>query len=99
MLLLENASASNYLDQASPSADWQDYLLGQTATHPLFRRRQLSVVGGKGYVVLTGTVRSFYEKQVAQEFIRRCEGVRHIDNRLDVDYAGERPLSRKGGSP
>jgi len=51
----------------------------------------LGVLGGKGNVVLTGTVTSFYEKQVAQEFIRRCEGVRQIDNRIEVAYANDQP--------
>jgi len=73
------------------STEWQDYLMVQTAAHPLFRRRQLGVLGGKGNVVLTGTVTSFYEKQVAQEFIRRCDGVRQIDNRIEVAYASDQP--------
>jgi len=66
--------------------DWQDYLDNQAAAHPLFRRRQICMLGGKGRVVLTGTVASYYEKQVAQEFVRRCDGVKHIDNRLEVAY-------------
>ena len=73
------------------TAQWENYLSGQTANHPLFRRRQLGVSGGKGYVVLTGKVISFYEKQVAQEFVRRCEGVRQIDNRIEVAYSSNQP--------
>jgi osmotically-inducible protein OsmY len=76
---------------SSSAAEWQRYLLVQTAAHPLFRRRQLGVFGGQGNVVLTGTVTSFYEKQVAQEFIRRCEGVRQIENRIEVAYASDQP--------
>lgn len=41
--------------------------------------------------MLAGTVTSFYEKQVAQEFIRRCAGVRQIDNRIEVAYIGDQP--------
>ena len=89
MLLLEDVNSPEDLDQSTRS--WQDHLIGQTATHPLFRRRQLGVFAGKGYVVLTGTVTSFYEKQVAQEFVRRCEGVRQIDNRIEVSYASDQP--------
>lgn len=74
-----------------PTAQWQNYLSDQAASHPLFRRRQLGVLGGKGYVVLTGKVTSFYEKQVAQEFVRRCEGVRQIDNRIEVSCTSDQP--------
>jgi osmotically-inducible protein OsmY len=81
------------IDQAEPTlaTQWQNYLSGRAANHPLFRRRQLVVFGGKGYVVLTGKVTSFYEKQVAQEFVRRCEGVRQIDNRIEVAYSSDQP--------
>jgi osmotically-inducible protein OsmY len=87
MVLMEG-NAVGCLD-ALPAGDWQDYLVEQTGSHPLFRRRQLSVFGGKGHVLLTGTVTSFYEKQLAQEFLRRCEGVRQIDNQIEVTYADD----------
>ena len=35
-------------------------------------------------VVLRGTVRSYYQKQVAQESVRSIEGVRRIRNELEV---------------
>jgi osmotically-inducible protein OsmY len=91
MVLVDNVEALSEVEQSSPPPEWQDYLVGRAATHPLFRRRQLGVFGGKGYVVLTGTVTSFYEKQVAQEFVRRCQGVRQIDNRIEVSYASDQP--------
>jgi osmotically-inducible protein OsmY len=75
------------LDAEASGSHWQDYLAEQTASHPLFRRRQLAFAAGKGHVVLTGTVNSFYEKQLAQEFVRRCDGVQLVDNRIDVAYA------------
>jgi osmotically-inducible protein OsmY len=37
-----------------------------------------------GRVILHGVVSSYYQKQVAQEAIRRVEGVDEIDNRLEV---------------
>lgn len=79
------------VEEASSVAEWRDSLVVQTATHPLFRRHQLRVSGSQGNVVLAGTVTSFYEKQVAQEFIRRCAGVRQIDNRIEVAYIGDQP--------
>ena len=35
-------------------------------------------------VVLQGSVRSFFQKQMAQEVVRRVEGVETIDNCLEV---------------
>jgi osmotically-inducible protein OsmY len=85
-MLLDEAAA-RHVESSTPSWDWQEYLAEQASWHPLFRRRQLGIQAGKGYVVLTGTVSSFYEKQVAQEFVRRCRGVQQIDNRIEVLYA------------
>jgi osmotically-inducible protein OsmY len=89
MVLDEDAFGSR--NAASPPAEWRDRLVVQTATHPLFRKRQLRIAGNQGSVVLTGTVASYYEKQSAQEFIRRCEGVRQIDNRIEVAYVDDQP--------
>jgi len=88
IVLLESAvdqAVGTYPDARNPGA-WEDYLLEQASAHPLFRRRQISLLGGKGRVVLTGRVASYYEKQLAQEFLRRCDGVQHIDNRIEVAY-------------
>ncbi len=38
-------------------------------------------------VVLTGSVNSYYEKQVAQESVSRVNGVRQVDNQLTVEPA------------
>jgi osmotically-inducible protein OsmY len=52
--------------------------------NPHLRGRRLHVVSDAGHVVLEGKVGSYYQKQMAQEAIRRIEGVRGIDNRLEV---------------
>jgi osmotically-inducible protein OsmY len=46
--------------------------------------RRLRVATQQDQIVLEGVVGSYYEKQVAQETIRRIDGVRQIDNRLEV---------------
>jgi len=84
-MLLDFESATSEI------ANWDDYLAEQAHSHPLFRRRRLELTGGKGHVVLTGTVSSYYEKQIAQEFVRHCPGVRQIDNRIEVSYACGQP--------
>lgn len=48
--------------------------------------RKLGFAADSGVVVLTGTVNSYFEKQMAQEAIRRIDGVALIDNRLQVDW-------------
>lgn len=40
-----------------------------------------------GRVVLSGVVPSYYQKQIAQEVVRTVEGVKHVDNRLRVDWS------------
>ena len=48
--------------------------------------RQRFTVADSGIVVLTGKVNSFFQKQMAQEAIRRVDGVEKIDNQLEVDW-------------
>jgi BON domain len=69
-----------------------------TLSTPLFERihealtanphvpRQVRVEAADGHVVLKGSVRSFFEKQMAQEAIRRVDGVQMIDNLLEVNW-------------
>ena len=49
-------------------------------------RRQVRVEAADGHVVLKGSVRSFFEKQMAQEAVRRIDGVQMIDNLLEVNW-------------
>jgi osmotically-inducible protein OsmY len=71
-----------------------------TANRPLFDRihealmsnphvpaPQVHVEATDGRVVLKGSVRSFFQKQMAQEAIRRVDGVQRIDNLLEVNWA------------
>ena len=53
---------------------------------PHIHNRQLGHQADQGVVVLTGTVNSYFQKQMAQEAIRRVDGVDHIDNRLEVEW-------------
>lgn len=49
------------------------------------RRLRLETVGSR--VVLQGAVRTFFEKQMAQEAVRRVAGVEEVDNCLEVTWA------------
>ncbi|MEX0614175.1 MAG: BON domain-containing protein [Pirellulales bacterium] len=55
--------------------------------NPYVPSRQVRVEATDGRVVLTGNVRSFFQKQMAQEAIRRIDGVERIDNLLEVNWA------------
>ncbi len=54
---------------------------------PYFARRPLRCEAQQGRVVLRGTVGSYYHKQMAQEILRRVDGVDRIENQLEVDWA------------
>jgi osmotically-inducible protein OsmY len=53
-------------------------------TSPYLSGRKLRIETDQGRVVLHGTVRSYFQKQMAQEALRRVDGVQGIDNRLIV---------------
>jgi osmotically-inducible protein OsmY len=53
---------------------------------PHLSRRRFHLEADSGVVRLQGTVDSYYQKQMAQEAIRHVEGVRQIDNQLQVQW-------------
>jgi osmotically-inducible protein OsmY len=53
---------------------------------PHLKRRELQCVVDEGRVVLKGVVHSYFQKQMAQEAVRRVDGVQHIDNELEVAW-------------
>ena len=53
-------------------------------TSPYLAGRKLRIEADAGRVVLHGTVRSYFQKQMAQEALRQVDGVQGIENRLVV---------------
>ena len=49
-------------------------------------RRGDAAEAADGHVVLKGHVRSYFQKQMAQEAIRRVDGVQRIENMLEVSW-------------
>jgi osmotically-inducible protein OsmY len=49
--------------------------------------RQVILEAHQGRVVLRGTVQSYFQKQMAQELVRRFDGVQSVENRLVVHWA------------
>ena len=54
--------------------------------NPHLKRRNLRFETQEGRVVLRGVVSSYYQKQMAQEALRRLEGIDCIENQLEVNW-------------
>jgi osmotically-inducible protein OsmY len=48
---------------------------------------RVRIEAGNGKVRLHGDVGTFFEKQMAQEVVRRIDGVQHVENLLQVAWA------------
>jgi osmotically-inducible protein OsmY len=55
-------------------------------TSPYLKSRNLRFETHEGRVVLRGVVNSYYQKQMAQEALRRVQGIDHIENHLEVNW-------------
>ncbi len=64
--------------------DLQDRIHGVLARNPHFLGHAVGFKMEATSVVLRGTVRSYYHKQVAQESLRSIKGIRQIRNELQV---------------
>jgi osmotically-inducible protein OsmY len=67
-----------------PSHDLRELVYSVLARNPHLIGDRLRVEFERGSITLRGAVRSWYHKQVAQESIRRIEGVDAIRNELEV---------------
>jgi len=54
---------------------------------PHLARKQFQLEADQGRLVLHGVVGSYYQKQIAQETLRKVDGVEHIENLLQVHWA------------
>ncbi|MBM3998512.1 MAG: BON domain-containing protein [Planctomycetes bacterium] len=56
---------------------------------PYLVGRRLRFEMKDGHVVLQGCVGSYFQKQMAQEAVRRIDGVERIENQLEVLWPGD----------
>ena len=63
-----------------------DRVHGALSSSPYEQPRELRVETAQGVVRLEGAVRSFFHKQMAQEIIRRLDGVERVENCLQVNW-------------
>jgi osmotically-inducible protein OsmY len=59
---------------------------GALTSHPYLSAKHLRIEAVDGLVRLEGTVGSFHQKQMAQEVLRRVDGVERIENQLQVSW-------------
>ncbi len=59
--------------------------------HPNLPKRALRFETNEGRVTLHGKVASWYQKQMAQEALRRLDGIHAIDNQLEVGWHHDVP--------
>ena len=64
-----------------------DWVLTALERSPYINRRNLRFESDQGRVTLHGVVGTYYQKQMAQEILRRVEGVHEISNELEVSWA------------
>ena len=75
------------MSTATLSAPLFDRIHDALTTNPYLSSRKVRVEAADGRVVLKGNVESFFQKQMAQEAIRRIDGVQTIDNLLEVNWS------------
>ncbi len=61
-----------------------DKVHGALTRNPYLSGRSLRFETESGRVTLRGVVRSFFQKQMAQEALRNVEGIDEIQNELEV---------------
>jgi osmotically-inducible protein OsmY len=75
------------MSTATASHALSDQIHQALFSNPHIPSRSVRVEAAEGRVVLKGCVRSFFQKQMAQEAIRRIDGVESIENLLEVNWA------------
>ena len=73
------------MQAAEPSL--ADRLASALETSPYFNGRTLRIETDGSRVVMQGIVKTYFQKQMAQEAIRRVAGVEHVENCLEVTWA------------
>ncbi len=70
----------------STQIDLDSLIAATIRKSPHLKSHKLQVEIQQGHVVLRGVVNSYYTKQMAQETLRRIEGVEQIENQLEVHW-------------
>ena len=71
---------------AAPPNELINQVHGALSRSPYVSPHEVRVEAEEGVVRLEGAVRSFFQKQMAQEVVRRLDGVERIVNCLQVTW-------------
>ncbi len=74
------------LDSAGLASPLTDRINTAFNKSPYLAKNQVKFMTNEGYVRLEGKVGSFFQKQMAQEIVRRLDGVQCIENQLQVNW-------------
>lgn len=72
--------------EASLAAPLLDQVRGALSKSPYLSPRKVEVEATNGNIRLAGTVSSYFHKQMAQELVRRVDGVEQVENQLQVNW-------------
>lgn len=75
------------MSTATLSRPLHDRVFDALSMSPHVPSHNVRIEAAEGRVVLSGSVSTFFQKQMAQEAIRRIDGVEQIDNLLQVNWA------------
>ena len=64
-----------------------DDIFAALSTNPHVPCQNVRIEAADGRVILKGHVTTFFQKQMAQEAVRRVDGVEQIENLLQVNWA------------
>ena len=72
--------------EITKSNDLSDRISNVVARNPFLDTRQIQFTANGNRVVIHGNVETYFKKQMAQEAVRNIEGVKSIDNQLEVSW-------------
>ncbi len=67
-----------------PDYPLNDKVVAALETNPYLARKNLRFEASEGRITLRGVVRSYFQKQMAQEALRVVDGIEEICNELEV---------------
>jgi osmotically-inducible protein OsmY len=74
------------VEQALTEQRLQERIQNAISSNPYLPGKRVCCRTDSGRVTLSGKVSSYFQKQMAQEAVRRLDGVRRIENLLEVSW-------------
>lgn len=78
---------SNAISNLNELAQLTERVSVALASNPYLRTRSIDFEANDGHVKLQGEVRTFFQKQMVQEQLRSVQGVKSIENQIQVEWA------------